>query len=119
MECQDKTPRCVNCHDYFQQLRPLIKNTIISKHFQRDLPDFNSNLLIDCEHQYFKKLHKFEEVLNGNHIFRALLDKIHIVYAIDKDHNLLLLRAFHNFKEYKKFIDNKKQILHMIDKIEQ
>jgi len=101
--------------NHFEQLRDLIKDIIITKHFSRDLPNFDINLIVDSKHEHFTHLHKYEENIEGNHIFRALKDKIHIVYAVDKQHRLIFLRAFHNFKEYIKFLDNKKQILDMIN----
>jgi hypothetical protein len=73
-------------------------------------------LVLDCEHLYFKQLHKLEETIKGNHIFRALKNNLHVVYAIDRSHRLIFLRAFDNFTAYKKFLDNKKQILHMIER---
>ena len=108
---------CPNCHDHFEQFKPSIKEVIITKHFKRDFPDFDTDLILDSKHEHFTRLHKYEENIEGNHIFRALKDKIHIVYAIDKSHNLIFLRVFHNFKEYMKFLDNKKIILKMIKSI--
>jgi len=114
MFCQ-KTPKCANCHSLFEKLRPLIKEIISSKHFLKDAPEFDLNLVFDCKHEYFTHLHKFEETINGNHIFRALNGKMHVVYAIDKNHRLVFLRAFNNFKDYLKFLTNKKKIAHMLE----
>ncbi|MFH2028754.1 MAG: hypothetical protein ABIJ08_06455, partial [Nanoarchaeota archaeon] len=88
---------------------------IVTKHFSKDFPDFETGLVLDSKHEHFTHLHKFEETIGGNHIFRALKDKNHIVYAIDKNHRLVFLRSFHNFKEYKKFLNEKKAILDMIE----
>ncbi len=115
IQCSNKTQKCINCHDHFQQLRPLVNDVVVSKHFKRDAPDFNINLILDCEHMHFTRLHKFEETIEGNHIFRALKDKMHIVYAIDKNHRLIFLRAFNNFGSYKKFLNEKKEIMNMIE----
>lgn len=106
--------RCLNCHEHFKQLRPYIKEIIVSKHFLRDAPDFNTSLIFDCEHENFTKLHKFEETIDGNHVFRAITGKMHYVYAIDKGKRLIFLRAFSNFKDYKKFLNEKKLILRII-----
>ena len=114
MDCSEKTERCVNCHDHFEQLRPLVKEVIVSKHFKRDAPAFDVNLVVDCKHEHFRRLHKFEETIEGNHIFRAVKDEKHIVYAIDKNHRLIFLRAFDSFEEYKKFLNDKKKILKII-----
>jgi hypothetical protein len=109
-------PKVENCHEIFQKLRPNIKKIIISKHFKKDAPNFNINLILDSEHEYFTRLHKFEETINGNHIFRALKKGNHIVYSINSD-TLIFLRAFKNFKTYKKFLDNKQQLKKMIKNI--
>ncbi|MFH1510978.1 MAG: hypothetical protein ABIF10_04745 [Candidatus Woesearchaeota archaeon] len=109
-----KTPLCANCHDHYSSLRPLVKEIIVSKHFEKDLPGFDVSLIVDCDHAGFTRLHKFEETIDGNHIFRAIKDHTHIVYCIDKSHNLIFLRAFSNFKAYAKFLDDKKAILAMI-----
>ena len=103
-----------NSHDHFEQFKPSIKEIILTHHFKKDLPDFDTSLITDSKHEHFTRLHKYEENIEGNHIFRALKDKVHIVYAIDKSHRLIFLRAFHNFKEYGKFLENKKQILIML-----
>lgn len=114
-KCPKMTERCVNCHDHYQQLRPLVKEVIATKHFLRDAPGMDPNTIVNCEHEHFTKLHKFEEIINGNHIFRALKGKTHIVYAIDKSHRLIFLRAFENFNMYEKFLNDKKLIEEMIE----
>ena len=113
-QCINKTEKCINCHEHFQQLRPLVTEIIISKHFMRDIPDFDVDSIVDCEHNNFTHLHKFEETIGGNHIFRAIKENWHIVYAIDKNHRFIFLRAFDNFTAYKKFLNGKKKILSMI-----
>jgi len=115
-ECQKKTIKCINCNDHFERLRPLVKEIVVTKSFLKDAPDFNVNSIIECEHAYFRELHKFEEAIDDNYIFRALRDKIHVVYVIDKNHRLIFLRAFRNFKVYKRFLDDKKEILNLIEK---
>lgn len=110
-----KSNECVNCHQHFQELRPLVKKIIVSKHFKKDARDFDISQVVDCQHEYFTHLHKFEENIEGNHIFRALQNKTHIVYAIDKQNRLIFLRAFDSFNAYKKFLENKKKIVEMIE----
>jgi hypothetical protein len=107
----NKTEACANCHDHYQQLRPLVKEIVVTKQFHRDVPDFDINAVVDCKHAYFTHLHKFEETIDGNHVFRALKDKVHVVYCIDRQNRLLFLRAFHNFSLYRKFLNDKKEIL--------
>ena len=114
MECPKK-PECIGCHELYEHLRPQVKEIIISKHFKKDAPGFDVNPIIDCQHEYFVRLHKFEETIDGNHIFRALKRKTHIVYAIDKNYRLIFLRTFDNFKAYKKFLEDKKKIVNMIE----
>ena len=114
------TPRSLphehlNCHSQYQELRPLITEIIVTDHFSRDLPDFDTALVVDGQHEAFRHLHKFEENIEGHHVFRALQHHTHIVYCIDKQHRLIFLRAFKNFKEYKKFLDHKKELLHFIE----
>ncbi len=71
-------------------IRPSIKGIVVSKHFIRDLKDeekINSIIqnILDCSHLDFNELHKFEEHINGNLIFRARKERLHIVYCIDKE----------------------------------
>jgi hypothetical protein len=105
----------VNLHTHFQQFRPSIKEVIATKHFLKEAADFNPEWILDSQHQYFTILHKLEETIQGNHIFRALHNGKHIVYAIDKKHRLILLKTFNNFKHYLKYLDNKKTILKTIE----
>jgi hypothetical protein len=113
--CDLDSIRCVNCHSHFRQAHPNIKEVITTGHFIKDAPDFNTRIITDCQHENASMLHKFEETINGNHIFRALVQGRHIVYAIDKNNRLIFLRAFRNFKEYEKFLTDKKQILKVIE----
>ena len=119
MDCPKNEEKCMNCHELYAQLRPLVKDTVVTKHFRKDAPGFDVNAIIDCDHTYFLRMHKFEETINGNHIFRALKGKLHIVYAIDKNYRLIFLRAFRNFDVYKKFLGDKKMVSRMIEKAEE
>jgi hypothetical protein len=107
----EKEMKCPNCHEHFFRLRPLIKEIIISKQFKHCPEGFDTSLVLDCKHEYFTRLHKFERKIKENYIFRAVYDEKHLVYAIDDSFNLIFLRVFSNFKEYKKFIDDDKKIL--------
>jgi hypothetical protein len=101
-------------YDHFHQLEPHITEVIVTHHFSRDAPEFDVRWITDDRHDQFTRLHKFEENIEGHHIFRALKDHVHYVYAIDARYRLIFLRAFHNFTEYRKFIDDKRAIVHLI-----
>jgi mRNA-degrading endonuclease RelE of RelBE toxin-antitoxin system len=104
------------------KVRPMIKDVLVSKHFVKDFKDEEKmksiiKNILDCSHMEFNELHKFEENINGNLIFRAKKENLHIVYCVDKDMSILFLRAIKNFEEYKKFIENKKEIVIMIESL--
>jgi hypothetical protein len=115
-KCPGELDSCLNCSIRFQHLRPLIKGVIVTSRFRHDAPDFDVNLVLDCKYQYASTLHKFEASIGSSHIFRSLFDGQHVVYAVDKDYRLIFLRAFANFKAYKKFLSDKKEINHLIEK---
>jgi hypothetical protein len=74
--CRERKPFCVNCHNHFMTMRPLIKGVVVSKHFIKDLKnpeEINSIIqdILDCSHSNFTELHKFEEHIDGNLVFRA------------------------------------------------
>ncbi len=98
-----KTPRCVNCSDVFQRLRDNVTHVVVSKPFGRDLPGFDTAIVTDCEHLHARRLHKFEKAVGGAHVFRALVDGMHVVYAIAGD-AIVFLRAFKNLKDYDGFL---------------
>jgi len=100
-------------------VRPSLKSVAISKRFVKDLKDQETassiiRNILDCAHLEFHELHKFERNVNGNLIFRARKEKLHIVYGIDKAMRIIFLRAIKNFTEYKKFLEDRKEILRMI-----
>jgi hypothetical protein len=99
---------------HFDQFRPNIREVMVSHHFSRDLPGFDPNILLDAEHADHARLHKYEENVEGNHVFRAIIDHMHIVYCVDKDHNLIMLRAFRQFKEYEKFLQDRNAITQLV-----
>jgi len=105
-------------------IRPSIKSIVVSKHFIRDLKDtekMNSIIkdVLDCSHLEFNELHKFEENIGGTLIFRAKKENVHIVYSIDKKMRIVFLRAVKNFSQYKKFLENKKEIIRLIESLSQ
>jgi hypothetical protein len=106
--------RCLNCSEHFQELRPGISEVIVTSHFKKDAGDFDTNMILDCKHEYFTRLHRFEEKIEDAYIFRAIINRKHIVYAI-QNNKLIFLRAFSNFKEYGKYLADKKFILKQLN----
>lgn len=117
--CIEREDFCINCNSHFMKVRPSIKTVAVTKRFFRDLKDREladsiiKNIL-DCSHLEFHELHKFEKNINGNLIFRAKKEKLHVVYGVDKKMRMVFLRAIKNFTYYKKFLENRKEILRMI-----
>ena len=109
----------MNCHSHFSSIRPFIKEAVISKHFIKDLNNEEEaelivNDVLDCSNTDFTELHKFEESLDGNLIFRAKKEGVHIVYCVDKQIRIVFLRAFRNYSEYGKFLEDKKEIKNLL-----
>jgi mRNA-degrading endonuclease RelE of RelBE toxin-antitoxin system len=121
--CAERKDSCTNCHNHFMAIRPLIKGIVVSKHFIRDLKDEEKITsiikdILDCSKLEFNELHKFEEHINGNLIFRAKKEHLHIVYCINKKMRIIFfLRAIKHFPRYKRFLENKKQVRRMIDSL--
>lgn len=119
---EKKTLHCINCHSHFMMVRPSIESVVVSRHFARDLKDekeMNSIVkdILDCSDLEFTELHKFEDHVNGNLVFRAKREGLHIVYCVDKKMRIIFLRAFRNFSEYKRFLEDKKEIKRMIVRV--
>jgi len=117
--CIERKDFCLNCNSHFMKLRPSIRTVAVSRRFIKDLKDqemANSIIkdVLDCSHLEFHELHKFEKNIDGNLIFRAKKEKAHIVYGVDKNMRIIFLRAMKNFTQYKKFLEDKKEILRMI-----
>ena len=120
--CNERKDFCIDCNSHFMKVRPMIKDVLVSKHFVKDFKDEEKmksiiKNILDCSHMEFNELHKFEENINGNLIFRAKKENLHIVYCVDKNMRILFLRTIKNFEEYKKFIENKKEIVIMIESL--
>jgi hypothetical protein len=116
---EKKTLHCINCHSHFMVIRPSIKSIVVSRHFARDLKnekEMNSIIkeVLDCSDLGFTELHKFEENIDGNLVFRAKKEDLHIVYCVDKKMRIIFLRAFRNFSEYRRFLEDKKEIKRMV-----
>jgi mRNA-degrading endonuclease RelE of RelBE toxin-antitoxin system len=116
--CAIKKDHCLNCHSHFMSIRPSIKAAIVSKRFIKDLKKEEAksivNEILDCSNIDYTELHKFEENIDGYLIFRAKKQGIHIVYCVDKGMQLIFLRAFKNYREYEKFLEDKKEIKRLI-----
>jgi mRNA-degrading endonuclease RelE of RelBE toxin-antitoxin system len=118
-KCDERKNFCMNCNSHFMALRPLLREIVVSKHFKRDLKDEEKissiiKSILDCSHMEFNELHKFEENIEGVLIFRAKKENLHIIYCIDKSMRIIFLRAIRNFDEYKRLLDDKKEIKLMI-----
>jgi hypothetical protein len=117
--CAVKKEHCINCHSHFMNIRPLIKAAVVTKRFMKDLKNEEEaktivNEVLECSNIDYYELHKFEENINGYLIFRAKKKGTHIVYCLDKEMQLVFLRAFKNYKEYVKFLEDKKEIIKLI-----
>jgi mRNA-degrading endonuclease RelE of RelBE toxin-antitoxin system len=113
--CIEKKNHCLNCHSHFMAVRPHITSVVVTKRFFKDLKDKEKAKAIvrdvlDCSNADFYELHKFEEHVNGNMIFRAKKEGMHIVYCVDKNMRIIFMRVFKNFKEYETFLDDKKEV---------
>jgi len=100
-------------------LRPHIRSALVTKRFLKDLKDSEEvksivRDVLDCSNIDFTELHKFEEQISGNMVFRAKKGGMHIVYCVDKSMRIIFLRAFRNFNEYEKFLEDKKEIISLI-----
>jgi mRNA-degrading endonuclease RelE of RelBE toxin-antitoxin system len=120
--CALKKDHCVNCHSHFLAVRPFIKEAVVSKRFFKDLKNNEEmqsivNDILDCSQVDFYELHKFEESLEGNLIFRAKKEGVHVVYCVDKQKRIIFLRAFKNYGEYGKFLENKREIKKLLSNI--
>lgn len=107
------------CNSHFANLEPSLSGYKVSKHLIRELDNYQEVIekILAGKTAYFTELHKFEEKIGDLSIFRAKINKIHIVYAVNKEKNVLFLRAFKNFNLYEKFLESKKDIKKIADSI--
>jgi hypothetical protein len=101
-------------------IRPLLKVAIVSRHFIKDMKDEEEiksivNDILDCSNMDFFELHKPEENIDGYLIFRAKKQGVHVVYVVDRQMRIVFLRAFRNYSEYGKFLEDKEEIKKMIE----
>jgi len=108
----EECPVCGGFNSHFKQLNPLIEDYKVSKHFSKDIKNSDEIIknIISCEHACFSELHKFEKKLGDLTLFRAKINRVHIVYAINSKKVLMFLRAFKNFGDYTRFLENNKEI---------
>jgi hypothetical protein len=117
--CLERKDFCMNCNSHFLEVRSSIQGVAVTNHFLRDVKEEHdvtsiiSNVL-DCSRAEFSELHKFEKNVGGNLIFRAKRGREHIVYAVDKRMRIVFLRAFRNFTEYGRLLENDREILKLI-----
>ncbi len=117
--CIERKDFCINCNSHFMKVRPSIRTVAVSRRFIKDLKDQEMadsiiKDVLDCSHLEFHELHKFEKNIDGNLIFRAKKEKAHIVYGVDRNMRIIFLRAMKNFTQYKRFLEDTKEILRMI-----
>jgi len=117
--CNEQKDHCLNCHSHFMAVRPHITSIVVTKRFFKDLKDEEKAKeivrdVLDCSNADFYELHKFEKHVDGCMVFRAKTEGIHIVYGVDKNMRIIFMRAFRNFKEYEKFLDDKKELTKLI-----
>jgi len=107
----------MECSSHFMHLRGSMLGYKISKHFEKELGNYQEIIgkILSCDAACFTELHKFEEKISDISVFRAKIDRVHIVYAIDKTGNAYFLRAFRNFSMYGRFLGDKKGIVKLID----
>ncbi len=122
--CNVSKEHCINCHSHFAAVRPFLKGVSISRHFLKDMKSEREarsvvNDVLDCSNVNFLELHKFEENVDGNLIFRAKKEGMHVVYCINKNMEIGFLRAFRNYKEYGKFLEDKGEIKRMISNLKE
>jgi hypothetical protein len=73
--------------------------------------------VLDCSRVDFNELYRFEEDIDGNLVFRAKKNSVHIVHVVDRRMRIIFLRAFRNCREYKRFLDGRREIEKMIERI--
>jgi hypothetical protein len=91
--CAEEKEFCVNCHSHFLVLRPYITGVVVTKRFLKDLRETRESEAIvdevlDCSETSFTELHKFEENVDGNLVFRAKKEGKHFVYCVDRNKRL-------------------------------
>ena len=98
------------------QLSSQVKDFKISSHFERDIKTKKEReeivkKILSCENIEHEQLHKFEMSVGNNKIFRAKINGVHIVYYINKEKELIFLRAIKNFQEYENFLNGIEKFL--------
>jgi mRNA-degrading endonuclease RelE of RelBE toxin-antitoxin system len=117
--CVEQKEHCLNCHSHFMAVRPYVTGVVVTKRFFRDLKDAEKARalvrdVLDCSNADFSELHKFEKHVAGCMIFRAKKDGMHIVYCVDTNMRIIFMRVFKNFKQYEKFLDDKREIAKLL-----
>ena len=100
-------------------VRPNLTGVVVTKRFLKDLKDVAKaealvRDVLDCSNVDFSELHKFEAHVSCCMIFRAKKEGMHIVYCVNENMQIIFMRALKNFKQYEKFLDDKKEITKLI-----
>jgi hypothetical protein len=92
---------CDGCQSHFRDLREGLRTVERHKRFMKDTGDGEEIIrkIMACENMDLHNLHKFEKKIGRNLIFRVLIDKIHVLYAVTESQKIVFLRAFSNHKE--------------------
>jgi len=117
--CARTKEQCLNCHKQFITVRPLLTGVILTKRFFKDFKgkanaEATASDILDCSNVDYSEMHKFEKNVDGALIFRDKKEGVHIVYAVDRQRRLVFLRAFRNYSEYEKFLEDKGEIRKML-----
>ena len=117
--CSTARAECLNCHGQFLAIRPLLTGIVVTRQFSKDFrspqeAEANVAAIMECSNVDFYEMHKLEANIDGNLIFRAKREGVHMVYAVDKQLRVVFLRAFRNYSEYGKFLEDKQEIKKMI-----
>ena len=114
--CKDGNSNCIRCPLHFVQMRPGIRSVAYSHHFLRDAKHNPDALeiaqeVLDCDHEDYAELHKFERHVHGTAVFRAKRDSRHLLYGIDDRGTLIFLRLIKHYGEYQHFLSSDREIL--------
>jgi hypothetical protein len=119
--CDERKSFSDEC-SHFMELRPLIKEVVVTKHFIREMKDEEKMAslikeILECSHIESNELHKFEEKIGDISVFRAKKHDVHNVYCVDKDFRIIFLRSIKNYEDYKKFLENRREIETMVESL--
>ena len=99
---------CEGCRSHFRDLRGSLKSVKTGKRFLKDMEQTDEAVrrILNCENTDIATLHKFEKKIEGNFVFRGLIDKTHVLYAVTEARDIVFLRAFRNEKLYRSYLED-------------